>query len=132
MPARQAFHILGFGLFAAAIAGAAHAGNFNVLYTFHGYPARDGANPEAAPIMDRKGDLFGTTSVGGSSACGTVYKLHKTQSGVWKETILYSFQCGDDGYSPIGGVIMDSGGDLYGDTVFGGTGDCYFYGERIG
>ncbi|MFL5239991.1 MAG: choice-of-anchor tandem repeat GloVer-containing protein [Rhizomicrobium sp.] len=116
----------------AALASAAHGGTFQVLYTFHGYPARDGANPEAAPIMDSKGDLYGTTEAGGTSACGVVYKLHKSRSGIWKETILYSFKCGDDGYSPVGGLVFDKGGNFYGSTVFGGTGKCFFFGERIG
>ncbi len=130
-PAR-AIQFIGTAFFATVIAGAAHAGTYQVLYTFHGYPARDGANPIAAPIVDSMGDLFGTTEAGGASACGIVYKLHKARSGHWKETILYSFKCGDDGYSPVGGLVFDKAGNLYGDTVFGGTGACYFYGERIG
>jgi uncharacterized repeat protein (TIGR03803 family) len=124
--------ILGSAVVVAAVASAVQAGTFQVLYTFHGFPARDGANPLAAPILDSKGNLYGTTEAGGSSGCGVVYKLHKSRSGAWKETILYSFACGDDGYSPVGGLVLDKAGNLYGDTVFGGTGECFFFGERIG
>jgi uncharacterized repeat protein (TIGR03803 family) len=132
MATARAVQIIGIAFVVAAFATAAHAGTFQVLYTFHGYPARDGANPQAAPFMDSKGDLYGTTEAGGTSACGVVYKLHKSRSGTWKETILHSFACGNDGEGPIGGVIEDKLGNLYGDTELGGTGDCYFFGERIG
>ena len=132
MGSARSFQLGCAAILVAAIAPVAHAGKFQVLYTFHGYPTRDGANPEAAPMMDSKGDLYGTTEAGGSAACGVLYKLHKSRSGSWKETILYSFQCGDDAAYPTGGVIMDKAGNLYGGTPLGGTGDCYFYGERIG
>jgi len=128
----RAFQIARTAFVIATLAGAAHAGTFQVLYTFHGYPARDGANPESAPIMDSRGDLYGTTSAGGASACGIVYKLHKQRGVAWKETILYSFQCGVDAAYPTGGLIMDKSGNLFGGTPLGGTGECYFYGERIG
>jgi uncharacterized repeat protein (TIGR03803 family) len=111
---------------AALAANAAYAGTETVLHTFHGFPQADGANPVAAPILDSKGDLFGTSEAGGSAGCGVVYKLHKSQTGTWGETILYSFTCGDDGDGPDGGVIMDSTGVLYGDTALGGTGHCLF------
>ena len=132
MASAPAFQTVCSAFLFAALASAAHAGTFQVLYTFHGYPARDGANPEAAPIMDSKGDLYGTTEAGGAVACGVVYKLHKSRNGSWQETILSSFQCGEDAAYPSGGVIMDQAGNLYGATPLGGTGECYFYGERIG
>jgi len=100
MFAARTSQILGLVFIAAAAASTAHAGKMQVLYTFHGFPAGDGANPHAAPIRDGKGDLYGTTEAGGSSGCGVVYKLHKSRSGAWKETILYNFSCGDDGYGP--------------------------------
>ena len=95
-----------------AAASVANAGTLSVLYAFRGFPAGDGANPHAAPILDDKGDLYGTAGAGGSGGCGIVYKLHKIRSGAWKESILYSFACGDDGYAPEGGVIMDKNGKL--------------------
>ena len=116
----------------AALASAAHASQYQVLYTFHGFPAGDGANPHAAPIMSSNGNLYGTTEAGGSSGCGVVYQLHKSRNGTWKETILYIFTCGDDGAYADGGVIMDKAGNLYGGTSLGGTGACYLFGTRIG
>jgi len=132
MAAARAFRLLLIAFVAAAVASVAHAGTLQVLYTFHGFPARDGANPHAAPIMDGKGNLYGTAEAGGGSGCGVVYKLHKSRTGNWKETILYSFACGDDGYSPVSGLVSDKAGNLYGNTVYGGTGECFFFGARIG
>jgi uncharacterized repeat protein (TIGR03803 family) len=115
-----------------AVASAANAGTETVLYAFRGFPAGDGANPHAAPIMDDKGNLYGTASAGGGGGCGVVYKLHRTRSGTWKETILYSFACGDDGNGPLGGLVRDNRGNLYGGTELGGTGECVFFGGRVG
>ena len=109
-----------------ALSSAAFAGKETVLYTFHGFPARDGANPLAVPVMDDKGDLYGTASAGGGSGCGMVYKLHRRQDETWKETSLYSFSCGNDGDGPWGGVVFDKAGNLYGNTVLGGAGACLY------
>jgi uncharacterized repeat protein (TIGR03803 family) len=117
---------------AAAVVSAANAGTMKTLYAFRGFPAGDGANPHAAPIMDGKGDLYGTASAGGSGGCGLAYKLHKTRSGTWKETILYNFTCRDDGNGPLGGLVLDNKRNLYGGTELGGTGQCFFFGGRVG
>ena len=69
------------------------AGQETVLYSFKG--GNDGANPEAGVIMDRAGNLYGTTYFGGrnkvcekvSYGCGTVFKLAPNG----KETVLYQF-----------------------------------------
>jgi len=113
----------------AFLAADAQAGTMSVLYSFNG--ANDGAYPESAPIVDARGDLFGTTYAGGANGCGTVWRLHKAK-GAWKETILYSFACGEDGANPVGGVVMDARGNLYGGTSLGGTGDCSEGGTRVG
>ena len=91
------------------------AGVFTVLYTFAG--GSDGANPYAGVILDPAGNLYGTTSRGGSSNFGVVYEL--TTAGT--ETVLYSFTGGTDGQSPVGGVVRDSAGNLYGTTQYGGS-----------
>jgi uncharacterized repeat protein (TIGR03803 family) len=99
-------------------------GKEKVLYTFTG--TTDGASPEAALVMDKAGNLYGTTTAGGSAGNGTVFKLapRKKQGGEWKEKVLYSFGQGTDGAVPVAGVTLVSG-NLYGTTSAGGT---YGYG----
>ncbi|MGC2718372.1 MAG: choice-of-anchor tandem repeat GloVer-containing protein [Candidatus Acidiferrales bacterium] len=91
----------------------------NVLYSFSG--KGDGGLPYAGLMIDASGKLYGTTSGGGVSGTGTVFEIDNS-SGSYVETVLYSFTgTGADGRGPIAGVIMDSSGNLFGTTQFGGT-----------
>jgi uncharacterized repeat protein (TIGR03803 family) len=85
-----------------------------VLYSFAG--GADGANPFAGLIRDEAGNLYGTTTGGGPSGQGTVFKVDPAGS----ETVLYSFTGGTDGGYPEAGLIRDEKGNLYGTTFFGG------------
>ncbi len=91
------------------------SGNETVLYSFTG--GADGGNSAAGVIRDLQGNLYGTTSAGGASNAGVVFKV----SASGNETVLYSFTGGADGDSPYAGVIRDAAGNLYGTTAFGGT-----------
>ena len=90
------------------------AGHETVLYSFTG--GADGGNPYAGVIRDSAGNLYGTTSAGGTAGWGVVYKLDSAGH----ETTLYTFAGGADGGQPQAGVIRDSAGNLYGATVNGG------------
>jgi uncharacterized repeat protein (TIGR03803 family) len=99
------------------------ASKYKVLHRFHG---KDGHAPEATLIFDVAGNLYGTTMQGGgstqcSTGCGTVFKLTPNSDGSWTESVLYRFSGGADGNGPIGGLIFDAAGDLYGTTLFGGA-----------
>jgi uncharacterized repeat protein (TIGR03803 family) len=89
-------------------------GNETVLYSFSGVP--DGADPEGSLVLDASGNLYGTTSQGGASNLGTVFKLNATG----KEAVLYSFD-GTGGEYPSGSLVRDAAGNLYG-TALGGFG----------
>jgi uncharacterized repeat protein (TIGR03803 family) len=91
------------------------------LYTF-GTASNDGQSPHNGSLVrDASGDLFGTTQFGGAHNDGTVYELVNS-SGSYTERILYSFAGGiGDGAVPIGGVILDSSGNLYATTEQGGA-----------
>jgi uncharacterized repeat protein (TIGR03803 family) len=93
------------------------SGHETVLYTFTG--GNDGGYSTAGVIRDRAGNLYGTTSGGGASGAGVVFKVDPTGH----ETVLYSFTGGNDGNSPSAGVIRDPAGNLYGTTSGGGAGD---------
>lgn len=89
----------------------------NVIYSFTG--GSDAINPVATVSLDAQGNLFGTAPAGGAFGNGAVYKLSRSTSG-WTESVLYSFQGGTDGANPVGGVIVDRAGNLYGTTFDGG------------
>ncbi len=89
----------------------------SVLYSFTG--GNDGTNPPAGVTIDAHGNLYGTTSLGGANGEGVVYELTRSNSG-WTETVLYTFEGSNDGQNPVGGVILDKAGNLYGTTFDGG------------
>lgn len=89
----------------------------SVLHSFSG---NDGIAPEGGLVRDAAGNLYGTTSRGGTSDRGTVYEVSQT-SGGWTQTVLYSFTGGNDGASPEGALALDAAGNLYGAATFGGA-----------
>lgn len=102
-------------------------GTYSVLYSFGGTPA-DGTVPIGALIQGSDGNLYGTTSTGGTNFCpqppvaanncGTFFKL--TPGGV--ETVLYSFGAtATDGFEPGAALLQASDGNFYGTTSVGGT-----------
>jgi uncharacterized repeat protein (TIGR03803 family) len=95
------------------------AGTETVLYSFTG--GADGGGPGGGLIRDTAANLYGTTFSGGddcegSSGCGVVFKLGPSGT----ETVLYSFNGGDDGANPLAGLVRDATGNLYGTAVHGG------------
>jgi uncharacterized repeat protein (TIGR03803 family) len=90
-----------------------------VLYQFPG--GEQGNEPQSVLAFDSKGDAYGTTYYGGTYGWGTVFKLEQSNSG-WTEQILYSFLGSSDGYNPAGNLLIDVAGNLYGTTLYGGTG----------
>lgn len=97
-----------------------------VLYSFQG--GSDGANPGYADLaFDQQGNIYGTTESGGiygcDESCGVVFKLTRS-GGSWSYSVLYSFMGGNDGGDPVGGVVLDASGNLYG-TAFYSNGVVY-------
>jgi uncharacterized repeat protein (TIGR03803 family) len=81
-------------------------GKETVLYGFGA--AGDGSYPTAGLLRDEKGDLYGTTSVGGTYNSGTIFKVDMNG----QEIVLYSFTgIEGDGASPNGGLVRDSKGN---------------------
>ncbi len=91
------------------------------LYSFEGEP--DGVFPYGGLARDKFGNLYGTTYYGGEHGDGTVYKL-AYNNGRWHQSVLYSFTGGADGAYPIGGLVFDSAGNLYGTTSEDGAAGC--------
>ena len=87
-----------------------------VLYRFTN--GADGAIPEYGDlIFDSAGSIYGTTS-GSNTSLGSVYKLTNS-GGTWTETTLWTFTGGSDGQFPLGGVVFDRAGNLYGSMETG-------------
>jgi uncharacterized repeat protein (TIGR03803 family) len=92
-----------------------------VLYAFCALPnCSDGGGPKSGVIFDKAGNLYGTA--------GGVFEL-SPGSGGWTESILYPFcldpNCNlENGSNPLGGLIFDSLGNLYGTTLYGGDLSC--------
>jgi uncharacterized repeat protein (TIGR03803 family) len=86
-----------------------------VIYTFGA-----GANPNGTVVLDRAGNIYGTTLAGGGN--GNVYKLTPGTSGKYTRTNLYSFSATSVNH-PLAGVVLDSAGNVYGTTTRGGIHD---------
>jgi uncharacterized repeat protein (TIGR03803 family) len=92
-----------------------------VLHSFQ-YNGQDGFFPLATVTLDSSGNLYGTTTSGGTYDGGVVFEL--LNNGSWFENILHNFNPpAGDGQSPQAGVTFGSSGYLYGTTAQGGTHD---------
>lgn len=99
------------------------SGEESVLYSFCAESnCTDGQYPQAGVVLDKDGNLFGTTADGGAYDGGTVFEV--TPSG--QESVLYSFCPGGnpctDGAGPVAALVFDKKGNLYGTTQYGGAG----------
>ncbi|MGB6501816.1 MAG: choice-of-anchor tandem repeat GloVer-containing protein, partial [Thermoplasmata archaeon] len=97
-------------------------GKTTTLYNFTGLA--DGAYPAAGLALDSEGNLYGTTQYGGTTTTpgggyGVVFKIDTTG----KETVLHTFD-GTDGAQPQANLLLDSAGNLYGTTAYGGSTAC--------
>jgi uncharacterized repeat protein (TIGR03803 family) len=106
--------------------------SYSVLYSFCQAVGQgkcpDGALPYGKLGLDASGNLYGTTSVGGSGYGGVIFKLSPGTSS-WTENVIYNF-CATgqwpvcpDGEAPMAGVSFDNSGNLYGSTSAGGNGE---------
>lgn len=94
----------------------------SLIHTFQG---PDGAFPVALTV--RNGSIYGTTSGGGASCCGTVFQL-SASGGAWKESALYSFTTNDSG--PTTAPVFSAKGDIYAGVQIGDPSECnpFLYG----
>jgi len=93
---------------------------------------RSGFGPHAGLVSGVSGRLYGTTEFGGTgpcldltrtiTGCGVVFELTppKCETDSWSERVILDFQDGPDGGLPLGGLLLDERGNLYGTTLRGG------------
>jgi uncharacterized repeat protein (TIGR03803 family) len=99
----------------------------SVIYSFKG--GSDGSQPQnTGLVMDTAGNLYGTTNQGGAGlcydgqylvGCGVIYELSPSGGGGWTETVLYDFTAANG--APLGQIVLDGNGDLFGCTPGGGA-----------
>ncbi len=100
--------------------------NFSLLYSFSPKPKYN-IDEISGLTFDKAGNVYGTTSIGGDFNNGRIFELSPQAGGAWSETVLHNFQQnGKDGFYPTGGVTIDSLGNLYGTSYYGGMGTCQF------
>jgi hypothetical protein len=98
---------------------------FSLLHTFV-CPGGDGCRPLGRLAFDSQGSLLGTTEYGGAYGVnpgGTVFALTPPAQGqsTWTESVIWSFGGAADGDLPVGGLAVDSSGNLFGSTYLGGA-----------
>src|ERR1019366_8743737 len=95
-----------------------------VLHSFSG--GADGTYPYGGLIFDAAGNLYGTTTSGGTSNTGTGFELTPAAGGTWTEKVLHNFNNGGtDGTRPYARLTFDAAGNLYGTTYGGGAYNSY-------
>jgi hypothetical protein len=96
-----------------------------VIHSFDG--GLGGDAPQGGLAFDGSGNIFGTTALGGFYGGGVVYEVSPPahRGGSWTEKTLHSFGAGLDGFFPLAGLAVDSAGDIFGTTEFGGDYTAY-------
>lgn len=90
------------------------------------FTVSNGYLPYSALTIDKSGNLYGTAYSGGKNGAGVIYQLSPQSGGDWTETLLHNFaactanDC-PDGLDPLGGLVLDVSGNLYGTATLGGA-----------
>ena len=96
------------------------AAGTRTISTIASFNGTDGAQPHAGLTLDAQGNLYGTTGIGGSHDLGTVFEI---AAGTTTLKTIASFNA-TNGLEPLGGLTVDSHGNLYGTTSGGGAHDA--------
>lgn len=115
---KSLFRVAGFLVFLVAISPAFAAGKERMLHTFYDKPS---ANPGSNLVFDAKGNLYGSTVASGyqQCQCGTIFRLSPRPDGEWNYKVIYQFTGASDGGYPVGNLVFDTAGNLYGASEWG-------------
>lgn len=114
---RMVTSILAVAVASSMLASSALASTYKTLFVFNG---KDGSYPNNYLTFDAAGNLYGATCRGGPSGNGLVFKLSPNPNGRWTGSAPHVFS-GSDGSCPLGALIFDAAGNLYGATNGGGA-----------
>jgi uncharacterized repeat protein (TIGR03803 family) len=107
----------GFGTVFQLVPGSNGTWTEKVNYSFTG--GNDGAYPYGGSlVVDANGNLYGVAPNGGIHDYGVVFELLPGSSGNWTQKVLYAFEGGAAGSSPIGSLVFDSAGNLFGASAY--------------
>lgn len=90
------------------------------------FSVSNGYLPYSALAIDKSNNLYGTAYAGGKNAFGVVYELSPQPDGTWVQKLVHDFaacstnEC-PDGLDPLGGLVFDASGNLYGSATLGGA-----------
>jgi uncharacterized repeat protein (TIGR03803 family) len=73
--------------------------------------------PDDTPTLDSAGNIY--LSAYSTGSLGAIFKLTQSQ-GTWTSATLHSFS-GSNGSYPVGSVVLDANGNVYGTTFGGGA-----------
>jgi uncharacterized repeat protein (TIGR03803 family) len=100
------------------------SGEETVLFDFPEKTGIDPVFPIGGLLMDKRGNLYGATNLGGNGncidGCGSIYRLNTAG----KAHMIHQFSGGADGLNPLGNLIADANGNLYGVAQVGGDLNC--------
>jgi len=111
----------------------------SVIFNFTG-TNRDGQFPNTDLVIDSQGNLYGTAGGGTGTGfcggfnwriwstppgCGIAFKLTPGSGGAWTETTIYDFGGAPDASFPVGPLVLNADGGIYGAAAFGGAGPCF-------
>src|SRR5258706_4889392 len=117
---RTASHFLFSVVAMFAFCLSATAQTETILHNFTG-ATNDGADPQQVGLLALGGKFYGDTLFGGANGLGAVFAMRPQSNGTWQVSVLYSFTDGNDGKYPLGSLVADSVGNLYGVASFGGA-----------
>lgn len=103
-----------FLVLALSASQSSKAQKYRVVHTFKA--DNSGGYPGGPLILDRAGNLLGTTATGGNLETGTIFRLAKNGT----LTTIYTFAGNPDGVAPSGALVRDAAGNIYGTTTYGG------------
>jgi uncharacterized repeat protein (TIGR03803 family) len=104
----------------SAALGSVYEVNNGTLTPLYSFPSggSDGSDPNGSVVVDSAGNIWGATYTGGdSNQDGTIFEL--SPGGTLIQSIAFSYS--STGSNPVGGLVADSAGDLFGVTQFGGS-----------
>jgi uncharacterized repeat protein (TIGR03803 family) len=109
---------------AGIVFGISESGKYEMIHSFCQGCTQDGSLPDGGLVLDKSGDLYGMTLLGGTNSYGTVFRISKSGS-KWIENVLYSFcsvkDCRDGDLPQYASLTLAANGTIFGVTYGGGN-----------